>query len=108
MGLGGDEMRGTARVYIERCNHHILWHLFSFLCPSIYSASSTLVNLTLYVSLPPTPSLRRMQTEGASGVEVLLAFGPPLGPSSAQRFRIASAASGFPKPSRVSTIHSAV
>ena len=36
-----------------------------------------------------------MQTEGASGVEVLLVFGPPLGPSPVQRFGIASAASGF-------------
>ena len=42
-----------------------------------------------------------MQTGGASGVEVLLAFEPPLGPSPAQRFGVASAASGFPNPFKV-------
>lgn len=39
-----------------------------------------------------------MQTEGGSGVEVLLAFWPPLGLSSAQRVEVASVASGFPNP----------
>ena len=41
-----------------------------------------------------------MQIEGASGVEVLHAFGPPLGPSPAQRldFGVASAAGGFSQP----------
>ena len=39
-----------------------------------------------------------METDGASGIEVLLALGPPLGPSPAQRFGVSSAASGFLNP----------
>ena len=68
---------------------------FSFLCLSIYSACSASVYsyLAFYVS--------RTQTAGASGVEVLLAFGPPLGPSPVQRFGVAAATSGFPNPFRV-------
>ena len=78
-------------------------HLSSFLCLSIYSASTSSVYLALYFFFPhpPAPGLCRMQTRGASGVEVLLAFGPPLGPSPAQRFGVVSAASGFPNPFKV-------
>ena len=81
-------------------------HLFGFLCLSIYSASSASMYPALYVFFPhpPAPGLCRMQTERASGIEVLLAFGPPIGPSPAQPFGVASAASGFPKPFRVSAI----
>ena len=54
----------------------LLQDLFSFLCPGLPS-------LLRYFSHQPTPGLCRMQTEGDFGVEVLLAFGPPLGPSPA-------------------------
>ena len=55
----------------------LLQHLFSFFCPGVPS-------LLRFFSHPPVPGLCRMQTEGVSDVEVLLAFGLPLGPSPAQ------------------------
>ena len=106
MGSEGDEIRKPAEYVLSIAFLMLRGHLFSFLCLSIYSASSASVYLALYVSIPhpSTPGLCRMQAEGASGVDVLLAFGPPLGPSPAQRFGVASAASGFPNPFRVSAI----
>ena len=72
-------------VFIKHCISHIVWpsvqlplpqHLLSFLCLSI--------PIPLRFFSPPTrSSLCRMQTKGASGVEVLLAFGSPLGPCAA-------------------------
>ena len=50
---------------------------FSFLCPSVPS-------ILRFFPHRPAPGLFRTQTERASGVEVLLASGPPLGLSSAQ------------------------
>ena len=68
-----------------------LHHLFSFLCPSLPS-------ILRFFSHPPAPGLSRTQTGGASDVELLLAFGPPLGPPSCAAFGVASAAPGFPNP----------
>ena len=72
-------------------------HLFSFLCLSVPS-------LLRFFSHPSALGHYGTQTEGASGVEVLLAFGPPLGPSFAQGFGVASAASGFPNTFRILAI----
>ncbi len=55
----------------------LLQHEFSSLCQSVPS-------LLRFSSHPPSPDLCRMQSEGASGVEVPLAFGPPLSLSPAQ------------------------
>ncbi len=66
-------------------------HSFSILCPSTFLVNSPLH----FFSHPPAPGLCRMQTEGASGVEVLLAFWPPLGPSFVHRLGVASAESGY-------------
>lgn len=54
-----------------------LHHLLSFLCHSVSS-------LLRFFSYLPAPVLCHMQTEGASVVEMLLAFGPLLGSSPAQ------------------------
>ena len=73
--------------------------MYCALHPSCFVAIHSAFSAPLhFFSHPPAPGLCRMQTEGASGVEVLLAFGPPLGPSFAHRLRVASAASGFPNP----------
>ena len=81
----GNEIRSAAE-YVLSFASFVLWPSFSFLCFSIRSAPSAQVYLAFYASFPhpPAPGLCRMQTEGASGVEVLLAFGPPLGLSPAQ------------------------
>ena len=89
MGSGGAKIRRTAEYVSSVASLVLCDHLFSFLCLSIHSASSASLYLALYVSFPhpPAPGLCRMQTEGASGVEVqlILGFGPPLGPSPTQR-----------------------
>ena len=72
----------------------ICGHSFNIFCPYTFLVPSPL-NFFFY---PPALGLCRMQTEGASGVEVLLAFKPPLGPSFAHHLGIASAASGFLNP----------
>ena len=51
----------------------LLQHLFSFLCPGVPSRLR-------FFSHPPAPGLCRMQTDGVSGVEVLLAFGAAVSP----------------------------
>ena len=67
---GWDQERGG--VCIELCVLCFVVIHSSFLCSSVPS-------LLRFFSYPPAPGLCRMQTEGASGVEVLLAFGTPLG-----------------------------
>ena len=66
---------------------------------SAFSAPLHFLYLVLYISSSTHPLQDFVaRRQGASGVEVLLAFRPPLGPSFAHRLRLASAASGFPNP----------
>lgn len=67
-------------------------HSFNILYPSTFIVPSLLLH---FFSDSLAPGLFRMQTEEASGVEVLLAFRPPY---FAHRLGGASATSGFPNP----------
>lgn len=80
--LRGDEIRSAAEYlcvfyFVAIIQFSLLQHPFSSLYPRVPS-------LTHFFPHPPAPGLYGMQTEGASGVEVLFAFGPPLGLSPAQ------------------------
>ncbi len=78
------------------CNHLLLpQYLFSFHFVNISSS------VIFFSPFTHSRSLSHADKGEASGVEVLLAFGPPLGPSPAQRFGVASATSGFPNPFKV-------
>ena len=84
-------MRG---VCIARYISYVLWPFIQHSLP-LYVSSTSPLHL---FSHPPAPGLCRLQMERAFGVEVLLAFRPPLGLSFADRLGVASAASGFPSP----------
>ena len=81
----GKRVRGEMRSGLrERWDlggqRRMYWALHLSCCVAICSPSTASIYLSLYVCFlhPPAPGLCRMQAEGASGVEVLLAFGPPL------------------------------
>ena len=68
-------------IYCSRhpsCLWSFIQHSFSILCPSTFLVQ--VPSPLQFFYHPPAPGLCRMQIEGASGVEVLLAFRLPLGP----------------------------
>lgn len=66
---------------------------FVAICSAFFASAPTQLVAQVYLAL--APGLCCMQTNGAFGVDVLLVLRPSLGPSPAQRFRVASAALGF-------------
>lgn len=97
--LRGRWDHGGGRVCIERCVFcfvaiHSAFFASAF---SICSASSALVYLAFYASFPYPPARRLccMETERASGVEMLLAFRAAVRPFPGAAFVVALAL-GFP------------
>ena len=91
-GGGGRWGKGVTEYVLRFASLMIPGHSFSIICLSTILVLSPLH----FFFHPPAPGLCHMQTEGASGIEVLLAFRPPLGPSFAHRLGVASAAPGSP------------